>query len=138
MSRANRRRRERPLALERLEERCLLTYTITDLGTLPGGYLSAGQGVNASGEVAGSSTSFAGYHATIYRAGVQTDLGTLGGAASYGYGIGDGGQVVGESLVPTNTYHAFLWESNALTDLGTLGGNSSTAIGVNRTGQAVG
>src|SRR5262249_3731728 len=38
-------RRKRPLALERLEDRCLLSYTLTDLGTL-GGNISYPFGIN--------------------------------------------------------------------------------------------
>jgi uncharacterized membrane protein len=41
--------------LEQLEERCLLSYSITDLGTLPGNVASGALGINNAGQVVGES-----------------------------------------------------------------------------------
>jgi len=41
------------LFLESLEDRRLLSYALTDLGTLPGGTISQGYGLNAAGQAAG-------------------------------------------------------------------------------------
>jgi probable HAF family extracellular repeat protein len=123
------------LLLERLEERCLLSYQITDLGTLPGGDYSTAAGINDSGQVVGYSSAIGGYHAFLWDAvnGMQ-DLGTLGGSSS-AQGINDSGQVVGGG-----TYHAFLWDAtNGMQDLGTLpAGRFSMAVGINDSGQVVG
>ena len=68
-----------------------------------------------------------------------TDLGTLGGTYSIGYGINDSGQVAGLSKLPGNVeWHATRWDSTTPTDLGTLGGRDSYAVGINNAGQVVG
>ncbi|MBI5747805.1 MAG: hypothetical protein HZA00_01680 [Nitrospinae bacterium] len=72
-----------------------ISYTITDLGTLPGGNQSYAYGINNSGQVVGSAFTEAGYyHAFLYSGGVMQDLGTLGGTHSFASGINDSGQVV--------------------------------------------
>jgi probable HAF family extracellular repeat protein len=76
-----------------------------------------------------------------------TDLGTLGGAASYAYGINNRGQVTGYSDTTNGLQHAFLYSSGMITDLGELppcvGGTGITCegsqgYGVNNAGQVVG
>jgi probable HAF family extracellular repeat protein len=61
---------------------------------------------------------------------------------SYGFGINDSGQVVGESFTATNA-HAFLYSGTpgaggSMADLGTLGGAGSGATGINNFGEVVG
>jgi probable HAF family extracellular repeat protein len=69
----------------------------------------------------------------------QTDLGTLGGAASTAYAINSAGQMVGSSKVGGGaSTHAFLYSQGMTTDLGTLGGPTSEAFGINDSGQIVG
>lgn len=57
---------------------------------------------------------------------VVTDLGTLGGAYSYAYGIDDSGIVAGGAATPTQSggvsQTAFVWYHGRTVDLGTLGG----------------
>jgi probable HAF family extracellular repeat protein len=70
-------------------------------------------------------------------------LGTLGGRHSYGRGINNLGQVVGEAYTAdqggNHASHAFLWsESNGMIDLGTLGGEYSDAEAINDFGDIVG
>jgi probable HAF family extracellular repeat protein len=72
--------------------------------------------------------------------GTTQDLGTLGGANSYGYGINASGQVTGNSFVVAgNTQaHAFLYTNGAMQDLGTLGGPTSYGEAINASGQVTG
>jgi len=115
------------------------TYTITDLGTLNGGFYSIGRGINDSGQVTGYSFTAAGdTHAFLYSGGSMTDLGTLGGTYSYGQGINDSGQVTGYSQGTGSTIHAFLYSGGSMTDLGTLGGIYSIGQGINDSGQVTG
>jgi probable HAF family extracellular repeat protein len=122
------------LRIEPLESRCLLSYTITDLGTL-GGSESLGFALNNSGQAAGISR-IAGdefLHAFLYSGGSMIDLGTLGNYPnSASYAVNDAGHVVGTSR------DAFLYDGSSLTDLGTLGGGGSSAFAVNQSDEVVG
>ena len=125
---------------------CLATtYSITDLGTLPGNSASTGFGVNASGQVVGVAAAAGNsvQHAFLYTGGVMQDLGTLpANNFSQAWAINDSGQVVGQST-NFDTFegadtHAFLYSSGTMQDLGTLGGALSVARGINASGQVVG
>ena len=59
-----------------------------------------------------------------------TDLGTLGGSGSVGFGINNQGQVTGYSFTATGAEHAFLFSNGQMTDLGTLGGAYSNSTEV--------
>src|SRR3982751_4757094 len=66
-----------------------------------------------------------------------TELGTLRGYGSFGYGINNAGQVTGND--GWLDVHAFLYSNGQMTDLGTLGGSgSSGGYGINDAGQVVG
>ena len=67
-----------------------------------------------------------------------TNLGTLGGIASYANAINSSGQVVGYSWTVDRTVHATVWNGTAATDLGALGGTFSIANDINDAGQVVG
>ena len=127
-------------------------YTITDLGTLPGGTTSYPTAVNNNGHIVGyGDTGVGATHAFFYSGGTLNDLGTLsGGTSSYAYGVNDSDEVVGYADTMVNNsdrVHAFIYSGgyNAgvaqgpLTDLGTLpGGYNSFAYGVNDNGLVVG
>jgi probable HAF family extracellular repeat protein len=131
----------RPLHLEVLEARCLLsTYTLTDVGMLAEGTDTWGTAINNLGQVVGHSSPL--QRAFLWDSGKLTELDTLGGDSNAASGINDSGQVVGWStLAPGDPYtrHPFLWDSTQGTqDLGTLGGIFSGASAINNAGQVVG
>lgn len=110
------------VCLSSLQAAFAQTYTITDLGILPGGSYSAGYGVNQSGQVTGlADTSTGDIHAFLYSNGTMQDLGTLaGGKRSGGSAINASGQVTGWSEINDTTAHAFLFSNGTMQDLGTL------------------
>src|SRR6516225_6105669 len=101
--------RRRP-ALETLEDRCLLSYTSTDLGALPDVGPSTAAAINNDGQVVGAANVGDGdrRHAVLWENGAMTDLGTLGGNESVATSINDQGQVVGYSR------GAFLWQGGVM------------------------
>ena len=95
--------------------------------------------VNARGEIVGTSTTDSGSrHAFVWRDGVMTDLGTLGGEESAAFAINDLGHVVGTSETATGEHRAFVWRDGVMTDLGTLGGPGSFAHDINNAGMVIG
>lgn len=132
-------------------------YNVTFLGNL-GGCCGEALGINNAGDVTGfSSPPDLTTHAYLWRSGVMTDLGTLGGLNSNGeFGVLEGpnerGQVVGGSETSTPdplgedfcfygnflTCSAFVWSDGVMTALPTLGGNNGTAADINNRGQIVG
>jgi probable HAF family extracellular repeat protein len=116
-----------------------------DLGGLSS-FGSEATGINASGNVAGSSFTTGGAtHAYLYSNGSMSDLGTLAGFNSFASGINAGGQIVGASDVivqsdpddPDTTFtyqHAFVYTNGVMTDIGTLDGFNSSATGINDSG----
>ena len=113
---------------------------IQSLATL-GGEFGFAFGINATGQVVGSSDTETGEsHAFLWTqlAGMQ-DLGTLGGSFSDAFDINGAGHVVGRSTIATGEEHAFLWTpERGMQDLGTLGGCCSQAFRLNNVGQVVG
>src|SRR5712664_3505034 len=115
-------------------------YTIADLGTLPTFNSSEAGGTNASGQVAGWSSTPGGIdHAFVWSSpsGMQ-DLGTLTFNSSAAIGINALGQAAGEVYSsPSGPFHAFFWTSDAgLTDIHNSSSfSSSEAMGINAAGQ---
>jgi probable HAF family extracellular repeat protein len=124
------------------------SYTVTDLGVLPGYSASLGNFVNNLGQVVGCSDvstpdvwpcgGSVASHAFLWSAvsGMQ-DLGTLpGGTISIAEGINDSGVVSGFSNDSQGVTHGFRWtQSNGMVDLGTLpGGTTSYAFAINAAG----
>ena len=115
-------------------------YTLTDLGVLPGYYKSYGFDVNDSGQVAGGSSTGAGFsRVSLYDGGVLTDLGSPYYANNIiARGINNNGDVVG--FLGSTALVAALWKHDGTkTVLGTLpGGTVSGAWAINDSGQIAG
>jgi probable HAF family extracellular repeat protein len=68
-----------------------------------------------------------------------TDLGLLGTAYSYGYGLNNAQQVTGYSAATGSGDHPFIFLSGSgLTDIGTLGGTMGYGYSINATGKVAG
>ena len=124
----------------------LPSYTVTDLGTLPGGNSSGGYGINNSGVVAGCSNLLGDRHnhAVLWNGdGRLIELGTLGGPNS----CADGPNAFGEAVVTSTTSKpdpngedflgngshlqslAAIWKDGRLAELPTLPGGTLRRIG---------
>jgi probable HAF family extracellular repeat protein len=139
-------------------------YSVKDLGSL-GGTFSSAFGINNKGWVTGAANLEGDQteHAVLWRDGITTDLGTLGGPnGSAGFPFkNDRGLIAafGQTSTPDplgenwNFYcslsgnlcegtnliqRGFLWVDGRKTAMPTLGGNNGSASGVNDWGQAVG
>lgn len=142
----------------RAEQQAL--YRVRHLGSL-GGTTSAGNSINDRAWIAGASnlSGDQATHATLWRNGATTDLGTLGGPnsavlwpvkneAGVIVGIAETGEVdpLGEAwscsfFFPSATGHTclgFVWQNGQMEPLSTLGGNNGFATGANNRGQVVG
>lgn len=97
-------------------------------------------GINASGQVSGSSSRWDGVdEAAVYQAGTITRLGRLGGLRSVANAINDAGQVAGTAAISGHQpEHAFRWEGGVMTDLGTLGGDNSHGSAISSLGHVAG
>ncbi len=116
--------------------------TMTSLGTL-GGNSGIGNGINASGQIAGYSQNSSGaYRAFLASNGTLTDLGDLGGGSAVAYAINDVGQVVGSAVTAKGENHPFLYSGGKMIDLGTLGSSGNdwwnSAQGINNAGVVTG
>ena len=127
-------------AVRQQEGRSSFLYVPGGGFTLVGGqgssdYIGASS-INAGGTLAGSYPVAEGeVHAFRYSAGTGLrDLGTLGGANSYGYNINDAGWVVGTSQTGDGSWHAFLYRD----DVGMLDLGPGYASGINNLGVAAG
>jgi probable HAF family extracellular repeat protein len=116
-----------------------------DLGTLPGGTFSLGNGINGAGQIVGYSgfCSSSGYHAFVWtRSGGMQDLGVLsGGTFSDAAAINDFSQIVGncDSGTSAGNIRAVLWTGSSIRNLGLLPTASySFATSINNAGQIVG
>ncbi len=140
--------------------------SMTDLGTLPGGYFSYSNGGNSRGEVVGAAqntvpdpNSMLGLgtqtRAFYWKDGVMQDIGTLpGGTDAQAALINERGQVAGWSYTNSTpsaicagfynygfflTTGSFIWDKeNGMRDIGGLGGTCTLAIDLNNRGQVVG
>lgn len=130
-------------------------YTITDLGTLPGGTFSQASFAATSGRIVGVSDAPDGtQHAVLWTHGRIVDLATagLGGPNSFAVNANDRGDVVGQAEgAAEDPNHEnfcaygtglvclpFLWRDGAMRALPTLGGYNGTVGSINGRGQVAG
>jgi len=128
-------------------------YSVTDLGVLPGVFMSGpatsnASGINAQGDVVGLSgpERASMRHAFLYRNGVMTDLGHFPLIGSHnGPAISDGGSVTGvvsfgaSASGPGQKLHAFLYDTGGMHNLGSpLGAPMSMGGAINRQGRIAG
>jgi probable HAF family extracellular repeat protein len=125
-------------------------YTITDLGTLPGGNLSQATFVTNKGLISGISTTADGtQHAVAWYGGSIFDFGTpLGGPNSLAVGASETGIISGQAETskgdPNNENFCayftglqcrpFAWYKGVIHNLPMLGGNNGTVAPPNRHG----
>src|SRR6186997_2799568 len=117
------------------------SFTVEDLGALPGDSSSVATGINQHGDVVGWSTGADGTHAFIYTdSGMVALPGLVGRPRTIARDLNDVGQVVGTANAGgVDLGHAVLWSGGQITDLGTLAtGSYSEGWGVNNKGQVVG
>ena len=141
-------------------------YAVIDLGTLGGVFGSSAHSINNEGWIAGVANLSGDTveHAALWRDGVVTDLGTLGGENSnVDFPVkNDAGLIVGFAQTSTidplgenfciflcspnggvcngsnQSCRGFRWRKGMMEPLGTLGGNNSAATGANNRGLVVG
>jgi probable HAF family extracellular repeat protein len=128
-------------------------YTVTDLGTLPGGNFSQPFFITKNGRIAGSSNLADGAsHAVVWSKQQATDLGTLGGSNSIAFGVNEAGPAAGEAETSTSDPNGedfcgfqthliclpFQSANGVMTPLPTLGGNNGDATAINNRGEIAG
>jgi probable HAF family extracellular repeat protein len=128
-------------------------YTVTDLGTLPGGNFSQPFFITKNGQVSGSSNLADGSsHAVVWSREQATDLGTLGGSNSIAFGVNDAGQAVGEAETSASDPNGedfcgfgthliclpFESANGVMNPLSTLGGNNGVATAISSGGEVAG
>jgi uncharacterized membrane protein len=119
------------------------SYTIIDLGALPGKSTSFPSALNERGEIVGSSCEEApglspfNCRAFLWRDGVMTDVTPISGASeSFGGRLNDRGQFV--VAVVAAVSRAFLWDGDGFRELCGVPGFSTVAPAINERAQVAG
>src|ERR1700733_3859761 len=119
------------------------TYTITDLGTLPGNSVSKASALNDAGEAAGISETPTASIATMFSGGKATSISTLGSTVSVANAINGSGEIAGWNSYdssPNFDPQAFLYSNGAMQNINSpsLFPSGTEAYGINNAGEVVG
>lgn len=122
------------------------TYSLSDLGVLPGKVTSVPAALNNQAQVTGTSAAGAFQSVFCYdnNKKIMEDVSVIPGSMSRGFGINGFGQMVGDSTFGKGRtiFHAALFTKGSILDLGTLRNSGlsdySRANGINALGQVVG
>jgi probable HAF family extracellular repeat protein len=116
-------------------------YTLVPVGDFGADTVSWAHDVNNANDVVGMyyhPTPFA-QRAFLYRNGVNTDIGTLGGSDASAQAINATGLITGWSYKSGGGIRAFLYNAGTMTDLGSLSpSQGSIGFGINSLGHVVG
>ena len=94
------------------------TYTLTDLGVLPGFATGRATAINNQGQIVRwCETTNDVSHGFLWENGRMKDLGTFGGSESLAEGINNSGEIVG-AFISNGKRRAFLWQHGKMLDLG--------------------
>jgi probable HAF family extracellular repeat protein len=88
-----------------------VTFTVQDLGVLPGGVNSSGDAINANGDIAGWSETAAGHHPVLWRGSRMRDLGLPFGTDAFATGVSNDRTVVGHATDAAGERRAFVWKA---------------------------
>jgi probable HAF family extracellular repeat protein len=121
------------------------TYSVSQVAGLTALGMPYGSSADRS-KIAGFVSAFPEHHASLWSAGVTSDLGTVSGFASaHGHDVNDAGQVVGAlataAFGPSTGGRGFIYTGGTMSALPTLGGSSTlttVAWGINNAGTIVG
>jgi probable HAF family extracellular repeat protein len=119
------------------------TYTITDLGTLPGNSVSKAYALNDAGEAAGVSETPTAAIATMFRGGKATSISTLGSSVSVANAINGSGEIAGWNSYNSNVTfdpQAFIYSNGSMQNINSpaLFPSGTEANGINNSGEVVG
>ena len=115
-------------------------------GSYPGAYLYSdgvmklitggyGNGINAAGDVVGSSNSGSAF---LYKDGLLTDLGTFARSTATAQAINNAGTIVGHSADTSGNTRGFIWKNGGVTLIPPMAGNLTVAMDINDAGDVVG
>ncbi|MDX1953111.1 MAG: hypothetical protein SFY81_13100, partial [Verrucomicrobiota bacterium] len=115
-------------------------YSVTEIGTLPGGDISQGLDLNNSGTVAGYGSNADGFENAVVYNGALAPLDPLpGGRFSQAWGINSSGAIVGSSESWNGYQRAVIFDPSGAIDLGAFGPDEdSFARSINDAGQITG
>ena len=119
------------------------TYTVTDLGTLPGNSVAKAYALNDAAEAAGVSETPTAAIATIFSGGKATSISTLGGSVSLANAINSSGEIAGWNSYNSSASfdpQAFLYSNGSMKNINSasLFPSGTEAYGINSSGEVVG